>query len=434
MFARIIGALLLLSGLPLFAQDAALLPETMYVQAGDAAPAFNCVGDDCERLALLPAGAGVTITGQTEGAELKGSALWYEVQLDCPCFDYAQRELLEPPVTKVPGENRWYTWQPYYSPDGTRIASVSGSVLYVWDAASGERLVNAPLDLFHGRIMAWSPDGTRIVAGGGVAFDEDGEHHYESERNLLVVDADGGAPVRLSGQDMGIWNVSWSHDGTRIATTGNELRIWDVAQGSTLLHIDEFMTQAVWSPDDARILTNSPDNGLQIRDSSSGEVLSAIDVGDDIRISGGMWSPEGTPIAYVARNEINSPYGSLRLWDGVTLEPSAPLVEAEDWISGVSWSPDSRFLVYGADGEIAIQEPEDSRILARPLMRPREYMGDFWAQSLAWSPAGNQIVASGFDLRGIRMKSTAQIWDLTLVSEAPSRAWMHSSLLGETAP
>ena len=445
MFARLAGtlliALLLLSGLPLSAQDAAPLPETMYVLPEDA-PAFSCVGEDCERLARLPAGAVVTVIGQAEGPELAGSALWYKVQLDCPCFDFEQRELLEPPDTKDPDRNLWASWQPYFSPDGTRIATVAGSVLYVWDAVSGERLVNAPLDLFHARTMAWSPDGTRIVAGGGAYSEEDGEQSHEPERNLLIVDDDGRSPMRLSGQDKSIAYVSWSHDGTRIAAAGDEMRIWDAQLGTTLLSIDAYMHCAAWSPDDTRLVTDSHDGGLQLRDSSSGEVLSALDIGDDIHLNGALWSPEGTQIAYVinlphtindVRTEFNPPYGSLRLWDGVAREPSAPLVEAEDWILGLSWSPDGRFLVYGADWEISILDTEDGRTLARLLTNPGEYAGGFLGNSLAWSPDGDRIAAGGFAPRDMKIMDASRLWELTLVPDQ-TRAWMHSSLLGDEGP
>ena len=66
MYTRLIGLLLLilsllLSGLPLAAQEVALLQkaEVMIVRPGEAAPAFACAEEDCERLAWLPAGARV---------------------------------------------------------------------------------------------------------------------------------------------------------------------------------------------------------------------------------------------------------------------------------------------------------------------------------------------------------------------------------------
>ena len=144
MYTRLTGLLLLillllLSGLPFAAQ------ETMAVRPDNTAPAFACAEEDCERLALLPAGAGVTVIGGVEGRELKRSPLWYEVQLDCPCFDYESRKLSGAPPADEEGVTS--SWNPYWSPDGTRIATVVTGDLYVWDVR-----------------LAWLPAGASVRA------------------------------------------------------------------------------------------------------------------------------------------------------------------------------------------------------------------------------------------------------------------------------
>ena len=432
--------LLLLSGLPLVAQEVALLQkaEVMIVRPGNAAPAFACVGEDCERLAWLPAGARVWVIAQVEGRELEGSPQWYDVLLDCPCFDYERSGLTDLPNTKDLELHRWYSWHPYWSPDGTRIATVAGSALYVWDATSGERLVKEPLDIFHSYHMAWSPDGARIIAGGGVYFDEAYEHHYEPERNLLVVSADGRDPAPLPGQDGGVWDVAWSHDGKRIAAVGTELRIWDAHLETSLLTIDASAQVVDWSPDDTRIITSSYEGGLQVWDAASGALLNSLGEGANDHIADVAWSPDGARIAYTinlphtindVRTDYSSPYGSLRIRDGAGQDHPAPLVEAEGWIMGLSWSPDGRFLVYGADGAISIMNPDDGRTLVHLLTKPDLYEGGFYGNTLAWSPDGNRIVASGMDSRGMSIEDAALVWDLTLIPDGKARAFIHSSHL-----
>lgn len=50
------------------------------------------------------------------------------------------------------------------SPDGTRLATVSGDgALSVWDAAKGTALRTIDLGE-HGEGVAWAPDGTKLVA------------------------------------------------------------------------------------------------------------------------------------------------------------------------------------------------------------------------------------------------------------------------------
>ena len=436
--------LLLLTGWPLVAQ------ETMLVKSGSAAPAFTCVEDDCERLAWLPAGASVAVIGQVEGRELEGSNLWYEALLDCPCFDYERRTLADVPDTRDPDSNRWFLWYPYWSPDSSLIATVAGSDLVVWDAKSGERLVKEPLDIFYSYHMAWSPDGARIIAGGGVYVDEAYEHHYEPERNLLVVSADGRDPAPLPGQDGGVWDVAWSHDGTRIAAVGTELRIWDAQQDSSLLTIDASAQVVDWSPDDTRIITSSYEGGLQVWDAASGALLNSLGEGADDHIADVAWSPDGARIAYTinlphtindVRTDYSPPYGSLRVRYGAGQDHPAPLAEAEGWIMGLSWSPDGRFLVYGADGAISIMDADDGQVRASltPTVTPynRDQDSDSFLMSLVdWSPDGKHIAAAGQVLlpRGFELRSAALVWDLTLIPDGQTRAFIHSSHLILEAP
>ena len=432
--------MLILSALPLAAQ------ETMSVRPGEAAPAFACAEENCERLAWLPAGARVTLIAEVEGRTLEDNGLWYEVLLDCPCFDYERRELEDPPYTKEPGTSSittWRSWHPHWSPDSTRIATVDVIDLYVWDAISGERLVKEPLDFFHSNHMAWSPDGTRIVAGGGVQFEEGNEPRYEPERNLLVVGADGRFPAPLTGQDKGVWHVAWSHDGTRIAAAGDELRIWDAQQGASLLTIDMSASIVDWSPDDTLIVTTSHEGGLQVWDATSGKLLNSLSGDDFDHISDVAWSPDGTRIAYTSYEVMEREFDSnlvtssaLRIWDGVGQDHPEPLFETSDWVYDVSWSPDSRFLVTPVRGAVSILDAGDGRVLASLTVAVSPYNQDldsdrFLLGLVDWSPDGNHIAATGqaWSPGDFEMRPAALIWDLTLIPEGPTRAFIHSSRL-----
>ena len=427
MYTKVTGLLLilllLLSGLPLAAQEVALLQkaEVMFVRPGEAAPAFACAEEDCERLAWLPAGARVWIIGQVEGRELEGSPQWYDVLLDCPCFDYEISNLTAVPSLGLDSQP-WHLWHPYLSPDGSRIATVNAVFLYIWDAASGERLLKKMLEPFNLYHMAWSPDGAHIVAGGHT--------HDTPERNLLVLDADGQSLAPLEGQVGEVWGMAWSPDGTRIVSVGNELRIWDVQQGTSLVTVESSAPSVDWSPDGTRFVTGGYGEGLQVRDSTSGELLSALDGGDVGTIQDVEWSPDGTRIAYASVHENSG--SAIRVWDVTSQDHPEPLIESTDWISDVSWSPDSSFLVSGVEGVVLILDPDDGRALAGLTKR-----GDFdrWIHlgPVDWSPEGNRIAATGFSIPPTNderlVSMLALVWDLTLIPEGQTRAFIHSSQL-----
>jgi len=137
---------------------------------------------------------------------------------------------------------------PAWSPDGTKIAYVRNSDIYVSNADGSNEL-----RLTHnGRSEqpAWSPDGSKIVfSNGGWIF---------------VMDADGGNPIQLSAA--ADHDPAWSPDGTRIAyahedvnqnTAGPAIYVMKAnGTGKTKLHspgrgwIDRAPD---WSPDGTKI-------------------------------------------------------------------------------------------------------------------------------------------------------------------------------------
>ena len=102
---------------------------------------------------------------------------------------------------------------PRLSPDGRRLAFASarapGNGMDIWVAeADGSN----PQQLTHGPGVnqgspSWSPDGRRI------AFDAQGDDPKDSHTHLWMIDADGGAPRRLTPEAGDQVVPTWSHDG-----------------------------------------------------------------------------------------------------------------------------------------------------------------------------------------------------------------------------
>ncbi len=435
--------LFILSATPLAAQ------ETMLITADESVAAFACAEEDCARLAWLPPGAGVTIIAEVEGQEIEDSALWYEVSLDCPCFDYERHSLEDLPDTKDPEKNTWHLWHPHLSPDSTRIASVTRDGLHVWDVASGERLLQTPLDVPNPSDMSWAPDGTRIVLGGGFWLDDEEPVRMEPEQNLQLIDADGNSPVLLIGQAGKVYDVVWSHDGMRLAAVGDELRIWDVQSGKTLLALEESALGVAWSPDDRRIAlteysAEQKTGALRIRDATSGDLLTSYEDDKNSYIADMTWEPEGGRVAFITHYLVEREDdddlitgSALHLWDGVGHNSPVLLFETADWLSDIDWSPDGRFLVALVRGGVLVLAASDGQTvttLIPPLTsHSQEWQSDRLLMELAdWSPDGLRIAATGISL-GERMgaiQSAALVWDLTLVADGQTRAFIHSSHLG----
>jgi WD40 repeat protein len=113
-----------------------------------------------------------------------------------------------------------------WSPDGTQLVSGGGNQgsgeLYVWDARSGERM--SILQGLTGAVyaVAWHPVGKLLISGG-------------SDGRLCWWDLPSGACVRVREAHQGIVQaLKASPDGHRLASCGNDgtITLWDLESGN----------------------------------------------------------------------------------------------------------------------------------------------------------------------------------------------------------
>ena len=140
-----------------------------------------------------------------------------------------------------------------FSPDGTRLATSSyDDRVRVWDAASGEKLLEVRTDIL--TMVAFSPDGTRLAVGGGF-----GVQVWDAASGEKLLE------VRVEGV---VASVAFSPDGTRLAAGSwkHTAQVLDAASGNKLLDIrhDGEVTAVVFSPDGSRLATGSRDKSVQI--------------------------------------------------------------------------------------------------------------------------------------------------------------------------
>ncbi len=223
--------------------------------------------------------------------------------------------------------------QAVFSPDGSRLLTSSlegtdkSSYLRLWDLANG-KLIGEP---FHPKAMrvAFSPDGSRILSGGG----------GPDSGIACLWDA---ATLKCLGEFRQhrrlVSGVAFSPDGSKFLTGSFDgtTQLWDAATlepiGEPLVHQSEVKAVA-FSPDSSKFLIGFADGTVRLWD------LTTL-------------KPIGTPLQYlrIVCAVAFSPDGSqflacsidrtARIWDTATLKPVGPPLQHNSWWPRASFSPD----------------------------------------------------------------------------------------------
>ena len=260
-------------------------------------------------------------------------------------------------------------WAPAWSPDGRRIAFISGraqgrrSQLFSMNADSSDlRLLMD--DVFQ---FAWAPDGAAIAALQGVG---------ETPDKLVVGRPDGSAPRTIRRGAFNTGPFVWSPDGRRlayIASVGRKQHLYVVpASGGAATDLGVVGgTAFAWSPDSRRLAYTrfvGEQPRLYVVVASGG---AADNSGDGQEPS---WSPDGSAIAFSRADGL---YAIAS--DGSNLRRIA----TASWPYPV-WSPDGRWIAFtdsGGEQGLWIVGPEGG--LPRELA-VRGYLED-------WSPDSSAI-------------------------------------------
>lgn len=187
-------------------------------------------------------------------------------------------------LTQVPSHPDYpLVMDPTWSPDGSHVAVVSHSSLWVAGVANTEAFQVNPEEA---RQAAWSPDGARIA--------------YESGNALRVAPATGGPGATLTTGK----SPAWSHDGVWIAFhRGGDL--WKVpSQGGAEVRLTQDPaedSEPSWSPDGAFLAFVSNREGqsdIWVLRIATGQMSRLTN--DAAVDASPAWSPEGERIAYIS--------------------------------------------------------------------------------------------------------------------------------------
>ncbi len=239
----------------------------------------------------------------------------------------------------------------------------------------------------------WSPDGKRLVAGGGgIPSDVDGEGI------LMAWDASTGKEIlQVNGPWAFPWSVAWSPDGTRLASCHNDfgVRIWDADTGVQLaenlqasiglppLHI-------TWSPDGKKVacagadwvwVMNAADMHWEWGVEAHPGVANSVD-----------WSPDGSMLATAGGDNL------VKLWDVNDHTLKKVFRGHRGRALSIQWRFDGRQLLsYGADQTVWFWDPDEDQAFHR-------VRGDGFAK---WFPVGKpriSLITDRADSDEIQMK------------------------------
>ena len=272
--------------------------------------------------------------------------------------------------------------------------------------------------------VAFGPSGGSLVVGGtdGVLYLWDTRRH-----TLRLADVSGygisavaGSPggqraavcredgrVTLFGMAEGSLTEAWAYrcpepasaavfspDGSRVATAGDAVRLWQAMDGSARAALPSAQrTRAIAYDRTGRHLAAGADGPVLVWDAAAGVLLHTL-VGHKGVVHALAFSPVSGLLASAGSD------GTIRIWDPGRGRQLLSLTGWECRARVLAFSPaDGTLAIGGTDGVVRLREPSS------------------WAQTRAWPGHVHGITAMCFDPGGQRLATagrdgTARIWDL----------------------
>lgn len=244
-------------------------------------------------------------------------------------------------ATEVASEPNAAVDDPAFSPDGRRIAFVTGSGHIAVMDANGQNVKDltpgdAPGGVVDGS-PSWSPDGSKI------AFTRVDYSSAQPEFDVWVMSASDGSGQTDLTPGMGVDSTepAWSPAGTEIAfVRGNPEEIWTMdASGrnpTQVSHTDFDASDPSWSPDAAKIVYSFEHTDLFVINSDGSGDATQLTNSSGVSEGASSWSPDGTEIVTSGQNKdtsVNNLYLVNPTTGAETKIPNTTTADHPDWQS-----------------------------------------------------------------------------------------------------
>ncbi|WP_300456732.1 hypothetical protein [Accumulibacter sp.] len=273
-----------------------------------------------------------------------------------------------------------------FSPDGSRIVSGGGDgSVRLWDTNSGQP-IGQPFRGHQGRVdsVAFNRAGTRIVSG-------------SQDRTVRLWDAQTGGPLGepMLGHEDWVSSVAFNHDGRRIvsASVDGTLRLWDAETGQPIGrpmtgHADIWVTSAAFDQRGQRIVSGGVDGTIRLWDATTLRPIGAPMSGHQDSVLGVAFSGDGSRVVSASED------GTLRLWDADTGRPvGEPMTGHERGVRSVAFdSQDARIVSGSSDRTLRLWDARTGQAIGAPL---RGHLGQ--VRGVAFSSDGKRVVSASDD-------------------------------------
>jgi WD40 repeat protein/serine/threonine protein kinase len=273
-----------------------------------------------------------------------------------------------------------------YSPDGKRLASGHR----IFDAATGNKVLELHGQAGTTRAVAFSPDGKRVMTGNG-DFGEEGSLEWRGD--IRVWDAATGREL-LALQDLGyVEAVAFHPDGRWIGAAfakggAFRVRMWDSRTGQAGL-LDVAGHDLAFSPD-GRMLATSMNDAITLWDTATRDAVNSFSSPQE-HVWALAFSPDGRRVASGHRWSH-----TVKVWDTGAVRwfrASGPKSERNRPVAGLAFSPDGRHLAAAGGSH---EESNGVRPYDVPTGRAAAVLdfGSERAFGVSFSPDGDRLAVA----------------------------------------